>query len=108
MKPHNQATWSFGKLALLVVGVVAAGGMSGAFGDGTAAPPDLGNLFKVTEAKDQPAQKPKKERLVGVVVDHVDGRLLIAPLSDDPMTYTKATPAQQERCPRDARYPDCL
>lgn len=63
MKPHNQATWSAGKALLLVVGLVAAGGMSGAFGDGTTPPPDLskiGQLFDVKDVK-APAGKPAKQ-----------------------------------------------
>lgn len=64
MKPHNQATWSFGKLALLVVGLVAAAGMSGALGDGSTPPPDLsriGRMFDVKDAGPEPAKEPAKK-----------------------------------------------
>lgn len=110
MKPHRQAEWSFAKLALGVGAAVIGVGMAlGGGGDGKTPPPDFGKLFKDIGA-DKPAKKPakKKPRVVGVVADHVDGQLLIVPFSDDPMTTVDATASQRDRCPRDARYPDCL
>ncbi|MEV6036066.1 hypothetical protein AB0L65_33265 [Nonomuraea sp. NPDC052116] len=97
------ATIGYATVAVVAgIGLAASGGM-----DGKSATSDSRTLFKVTETKDQP-KKTKKPRLVGVVSGHTDTGLLIAPFSDAPVAPVKATAVQREKCPLDARYPDCL
>ncbi|MFI7126027.1 hypothetical protein ACIBQ1_10055 [Nonomuraea sp. NPDC050153] len=99
-----------GKNLLATIGyltVAVAAGIGLAMSGGVDADAARGHLFKVTETKDQP-RKAKKPRLVGVVSGHTSNGLLITPFSDAPLTPVKASAAQREKCPLDARYPNCL
>lgn len=98
------ATLGYATVAVVAgIGLAASGGL-----DDKSAASDSRTLFKVIETKDEPAKKAKKPRLVGVVSGHTATGLLITPFSDAPVTPVKATAAQRERCPLDARYPDCV
>lgn len=61
MKPHREAQWSFAKMALAVGALAVAAGLALGGGKG-GPPPDFGNLFKVTDVKDEPKKKPKRSK----------------------------------------------
>lgn len=63
-----------------------------------------------TEAGDDdpPKRKKKGGPPSGIVIESRDGALVILPWKDGGPVEVYATAGQRDRCPLDARYPDCL
>lgn len=65
-------------------------------------------LFKDLGSGAKPEKPRKAKGPDGIVIDHVDGALVVLPWTDGGPVQVRATAKQRSRCPMDARYPDCL